>query len=83
MDVPARLGAGPEDRDALRVRVATAETAAVRISVMGAAFMIASSSPSSPSCRRTPPMCVSSPRDGLVGTMTISFSAYAFLGAAR
>ena len=46
VDVPARLGARAEDRDALRVgrasaRVATAETAAVRISVIGAAFMIA------------------------------------------
>ena len=57
-------------------RVATAETAAVRISVIGDAFMIAMSSPVSPSWSRTPPMCVSRPRDGFVGTMTISLSAY-------
>ena len=28
-------------------------------------------------------MCVSSPRDGLVGTITISLRPYAFVGAAR
>jgi hypothetical protein len=63
--------------------VATAETAAVRISVIGAAFAIERSSPVSPSCRRTPPMCVSSPRAGLSGTMTISLSAYARLSPPR
>jgi hypothetical protein len=51
--------------------------------VIGDAFMIASSSPLSPSWRRTPPMCVSSPRDGFVGTMTISLSPYVFVGALR
>ena len=55
-------------------RVATAETAAVRISVIGEAFRIARSSPVSPSWRSTAPWCASSPRAGLPGTITISFS---------
>jgi len=80
----------PEPRMATRpapgranARVATADTAAVRISVIGDAFIIATSSPVSPSCRRTPPMCVSRPRAGFVGTTTISLSAYADAGSAR
>ena len=55
-------------------RVATAETAAVRISVIGEAFRIACNSPVSPSWRRTAPWCASSPRAELPGAITISFS---------
>ena len=47
-------------------RVATAETAAVRISVIGEAFRIACNSPVSPSWRSTAPWCASSPRVGVV-----------------
>ena len=56
-------------------RVATAETAAVRISVIGDAFRIATSSPVVAVVQEHAALCVSSPRAGLVGTMTISFKA--------
>ena len=55
-------------------RVATAETAAVRISVIADAFSSARSCPVSPSWRRTAPWWASSPRAGLPGAITISFS---------
>ena len=58
-------------------RVATADTAAVRISVIADAFRSARSSPVSPSWSRTAPWCASSPRAGLPGAITISFSDHA------
>ena len=64
----------PARRGRASARVATAETAAVRISVIGEAFRSARSSPVSPSWSSTAPWCASSPRAGFPGAITISFS---------
>ena len=56
-----------------RARVATAETAAVRIDVTAEASTSARSSPVSPSKSMTPPWCGSSPRNGLPGKMQTVF----------
>ena len=56
-------------------RVATAETAAVRMAVIAEAFRIASGSPVSPLWRITAPRCVSRPRFGFSGKTQTSLSA--------
>jgi hypothetical protein len=58
-----------------RTRVATADTAAVRMAVTAVASTSASRQPLSPSCSRTAPWWVCSPRARLSGTSKISFSA--------
>ncbi len=55
-------------------RVATAETAAVRIAVIAEAFISARTSPVSPSKSVTVPWCASSPRFGLSGKTQTVFS---------
>ncbi len=54
--------------------VATADTAAVRISVTADALTIASGSPVSAANSSTPPWCASLPIAGLPGVMQIAFS---------
>ena len=74
------LRPGAEDRERLRdparasSRVATAETAAVRIAVIAPAFMIARVAPVSPSKSATKPWWLSSPRAAFPGTMQTVFS---------
>ncbi len=57
-----------------RARVATAETAAVRMAVTAAAFMSARSSPVAPSKSMTAPWWASSPRSTLPGKTPMAFN---------
>ena len=87
-DVRMGLVAGADDREhrassRASTRVATPETAAVRIAVIGLAFITASTSPVSPSYSVTVPWCGSSPRAGLSGKIATVFSAYSGRSPAR